>query len=250
MSRNLNSDRGGGLVVVLLAILGTGCAPSRPAAPELPGLEPTAVVAAVRAGEERIATLRARFSAAARRGGEHHSTTGVLLVKKPDRFRLRMMLPLGLTVFDYVRWGEQAQLSLPLQGQVVTGSAAETAAGFSNADLGQAFLRGPAAFPGACTPEDDRGPVIVVSCRDAGGQVLRRLRIDRAHATIGEETSYEAGEPRLILRYDDYRPVGDAELPYRIALLYPARDVALEIAIQRYEVNPVLADELFQPAAP
>ena len=42
---------------------------------------------------------------------------------------------------------------------------------------------------------------------------------------------------------------GDLLLPYHIALQYPEQRVSLDISIERYEVNPRLPDELFQPPA-
>jgi hypothetical protein len=112
------------------------------------------------------------------------------------------------------------------------------------------FLRGPNAFPGTCRADGVDASGIVVSCRDAGGNLLRQIHIDARAGTILDETSYEGDRPRMVIRYDDYRSVGDVDLPFRIALRYPGRHLALDIAIQRYDANPVLADDLFQPVEP
>lgn len=203
--------------------------------------------AELRAGEAAITTLRARFTAESRRGTERHSTSGVLLVKKPDRFRLRMMLPFGVTVFDYLRTRDHVHVSLPLQGRVIDDPPADDATAFSQADLGAAFLRGADAFPGTCLAET-AGPFnVAIVCRANPDTVLRRTVVDATTAWIHDETTYEAGAPRLVIHYDDYRPIGDSVLPFHIAMQYPGREQSVEISIQRYEVNPALSDALFEP---
>ena len=238
------------LVVTLLA-----CSVDRPAEPPvLPRLasgDPDALLAAVRERESRIRTLRARFTAQTSSEGEKRTSDGVLLVKKPDGFRLRLTMPLGLTVFDYVSRGDHSQVSLPLEDRIVNGPAADHFEPISRQDLGQSFLRGPNVFPGACAGRGRNDqPGILFMCHDASGTLLRQILIDARTAAIIEETSYEAGEPRMVLRFDDYRPVDGVYLPHRIALWYPRRLMSAEIAIQRYEVNPDLADALFEPVIP
>ncbi|HXQ23016.1 MAG TPA: hypothetical protein VN812_15165 [Candidatus Acidoferrales bacterium] len=237
-----------GLAVAGLALLGLlSCTARRPVSLPLTSSDPTTIFAIVRQREAQIVTLRARFTADSRRGDEQHSADGVLLVKKPDRFRLRLMLPLGLTVFDYVSWGPHARMSLPLENRVASDPTPDSHLAFSQEDLAQAFLRGSRAFPGTCTPSNDDTAAVVVVCRDAPGTILRRIRIDAHGATPLDETSFEAGQPRMTIRYGDYRMTGDMLLPYRIALQYPEQRVSLDISIERYEVNPRLPDELFQP---
>jgi hypothetical protein len=70
------------------------------------------MLAAVRR-EEQVRSLRARFSSVARTSGVERAADGVLLIAKPDRFRLRLMLPFGITVFDYLNIGEQTWTVLP-----------------------------------------------------------------------------------------------------------------------------------------
>ena len=233
-------------LTALLIVSCLSCSVPRP----VPVLDQAGALEMVREREDRITSLRARFTADTEREGERHSVDGVLLVKKPDRFRLRLMLPFGLTIFDYVTWGDRAQLALPMENKIINGHPRDNRVAFSQEDLGQAFLRGPHAFPGTCRPGGMDAAAIVVACRDAAGNLLRRIRVDAHAGTILDETSYEGDQPRMVIRYDDYRPVGDAYLPYHIALRYPGQRLALDVAIQRYNVNPVLADELFQPVEP
>ena len=231
----------------ILALLTVGLAACAGVAPRPPAplpAAPAARLAAVRAAEDRIHTLRAQFNSTTHMRDGERSADGVLLVAKPDRFRLRLMLPFGLTVFDFLDVGEQSWLVLPLaSSEDLTKAKAEVP--FSRRDLGEAFLRGTFAFPGECVASDGDDAVVAVSCR-AGGELLRRLAIGRDG--ISEETSYAGGDVRLRIRYGDYREVSGIALPFHILLEYPQRQQAVDIAIQRYEVNPVLPAELFQPA--
>jgi len=224
-----------------VALLVAGCAAAKPAPPAACGNEPAAVLGCVRAREDAVRSLRARFAATTHREAESHRSLGVLLVSKPQRFRLRLMLPLGLTILDYVREGERISVALPLQEE------GDAAPSFADLDLAEAFLRGPFAFPGACTAVAADGGEVAVECRAADGALLRSFRLDAASATIVAETSWRDGEPRLELRYADYRPTAGTLLPWRISLAYPDRAVTLAIEIERYEVNPALPAELFQP---
>jgi len=226
------------IVVVFLA----GCASAPPPRPALP-TDPAARLAAVRAGEDHVRSLRARFDSVTRLPGGDRSATGVLLVDKPDRFRLRLMLPFGITVFDYLNVGERSWIALPL-ADAAQRSRAGAFAPFSRDDLGQAFLRGAYAFPGQCGAAAGPGDDVSVTCR-VDGAVRRTLRIG-AHG-IAEEASYDGGEVRLRVRYADYRPVGGLALPFRITLDYPQRQQTVDITITHYEVNPSLSDGLFQP---
>jgi outer membrane biogenesis lipoprotein LolB len=224
------------------ALLLAACATTAPPGPPLPD-GPDARLAAVRAREDQVRTLRARFASLARLPDTERSADGVLLIAKPDRFRLRLMLPFGFTVFDYLTVGERTWTALPLADASQRDRAGEFAP-FSRDDLGQAFLRGPYAFPGQCDAAPAPGDQVWVSCRD-GAELRRTLLIDRNG--IVEETSYEAGAPRLVIRYADYRAVGATSLPFRITLDYGQRQQSVDITIHSYEVNPRLADALFQP---
>jgi outer membrane biogenesis lipoprotein LolB len=227
----------------LLASALAACAkqPPRPAA-TLP-TAPADRLAAVRAGEERIRSLRARFTSVTHLPGGERSVDGVLLVAKPDRFRLRLMLPFGITVFDFLSVGEQTWVVLPL-GDQRQRNADDAFAAFSRDDLGAAFLRGPYAFPGTCTASAGRDDAVLVDCvADAASH--RTIRIDRA--AITEETSYTNDTPRLRIRYRDYRDVSGVSVPFHITLEYPLRQQSVDIAIDAYEVNPVLSATAFVP---
>ena len=218
-----------------------GQPPPRPVAP-LPAA-PELRLAAVRTQEDQIRSLRARFRSVTRLPGTERSADGVLLVAKPDRFRLRLMLPLGLTVFDLLSVGDQTWIALPLADSTQR-QRDDAFAAFSRDDLGATFLRGAYAFPGTCVAAAGSDDEVLVRCA-VDGVTRRTLRI--GSAGIIEETSFEAGEPRLRVRYADYRTVGGVSVPFRITLEYPQRQQTVDIAIEDYEVNPALSAAAFAP---
>jgi len=240
----MHQRRASGLLLLALWLDGCSSARSLPTQPALPAA-PAARLAAVRAEEDEIRSLRARFSSVTQLRGAQRSADGVLLVAKPDRFRLRLMLPFGLTVFDYLNVGEQSWMALPLADADQRRQTGEFAP-FSRDDLGQAFLRGSFAFPGDCAAAASGPDEVSVDCR-AAGELRRTLRIGADG--VREETSYADGTPRMRIRYADRREVSGVWLPFQITLEYPRRQQSIAITVQHYDVNPTLSDDLFQPAA-
>jgi len=222
------------------------CQPPRPQ-PALVSGDPEQIYAMLRAREEQIQTLRARFSATLQQGESARRAEGVLLVKKPDRFRLRLLSPFGFTVFDYVARGAHARMELPLEGKELVDEEIAAQSAFSPLDFREAFLRGAAAFPGHCSPQAVSDE-IVVECRGES-TLLREIRIACATATVTRETSFVDAQPRLIMTFDDYRSVGGLPLPFAIGLSVPARPVTMQISLRGYEINPALADRLFDAAS-
>jgi outer membrane lipoprotein-sorting protein len=203
------------------------------------------VLEGVRRREDEIRSLRARFKATASHDLDQSDVQGVLLVRKTDRFRMRLMLPLGITVLDYVSHGDKAWTFLPLSKD---DNAEGTTTLLSPRDVRETFQRGAAAFPGTCSASNDSSEIVEVECRPCDEcPVLRSMRLDRRRGTISEETSYDADGPRLSIRYDDYREVDGVPLPFHILLSYPMQRLKVEIRIRAYEVNPELKDELFAP---
>jgi hypothetical protein len=217
----------------------------RPPATAPAAIDAGSVLARVRVREDSVQTLRARFTSVAQHGDEERSAEGVLLVKKPDRFRLRLLSPFGFTVFDYTSVQGELHVELPLQGQRFTNANLPTEGPLATMDLRPAFLRAEAAFPGTCAPQDTESDVLV-RCRDATGTLLRTLRIDRASGTVSQEVDFKGGEPQTVTQFGDYRAVGALDLPYLIQMNYPERAVRMTITVRSYEVNPALADDLFE----
>jgi hypothetical protein len=205
------------------------------------------MLAAVRAREDAVQTLRATFETTTSKNGEPQRTTdGVLLVRKPDAFRLRLTTPFGLTAFDYLSRPDGVHVVFPY-GDGAAGTAQESPLPFSEDDLREIFLRGDRAFPGQCSEARAPAGEFIVECRTRTGELLRSLTIDAPTGRIHEERSYRDGKLHLLLVNDDYRPADAADLPYRIVLTYPSTGTRMEILVRRYEVNAPLDDHLFAP---
>jgi hypothetical protein len=233
----------GHLGIVAAACL-SACGPPRYSPVATVRSDPAALLAEVRTREERIESLRARFKATAFHGSDESVVQGVLLVRKPDRFRMRLMLPFGITVLDYVSHGDRDWTLLPLSRDADT----ERARLFSPADVRETFLRGAAAFPGTCSATGPSSPIVVVNCRSCRAcPLLRSLQLNRNDGTISEETSYDESGPRLSIRYGDYRRVSGLPLPFHVVMSYPTQQLKVEIEIGAYEVNPQLKETLFEP---
>jgi hypothetical protein len=227
-------------VLLILA----ACSKARRPLPEPPAA-PEVLLARVEAREAAIRTLRARFSSVATRGSEERRAEGVLLVKKPDRFRLRLLAPLGFTVFDYTSVAGRTHMVLPLR-DAPKNAPPPADVPVSPADLQDTFLRGASAVPETCEPRHADGTVLV-TCRDQDGRMLRLLSISPSEGTLSQEITLRDGQPRVVARYSDYRRVDSTQLPFAIEIAYPAGDVRMRIAVRSYEVNPALADDLFEP---
>lgn len=200
-------QRVGKLLLLMTALAAHSCVPLRPAeAPRLASgggvADPAQLYATIRLREDGIQTLRTRFRAVVHRGDEVRRADGVLVVKKPDRFRLRLLSPFGLTVFDYVSSGNHARMTLPLEGKVFSDEEIAPNAPFGPADLRPAFLRGDAAFPGQCVPRPEDAEA-VIRCVDGSGTVLRETRIEAQAQTIRQETSFADNQARLITDFAD-----------------------------------------------
>jgi outer membrane lipoprotein-sorting protein len=228
------------------ALLCVSCAP-RPPVVSLPPRDPAALLARLRREEDRVRSLRARFESSVRGAGRERKASGVLVVRKPDRFRLRLFLPFGWTVLDYLDRGGEAWVADPFRD-----AATDPAARFdllSRRDLGAAFLRGADAFPGTCAAVHGRPGRVEVTCRSrSGGRVLRTLELDSRSGSLRREVTYDEQGPELAIEYDDVRPADGVELPYDIRIHDPRRHVSLEIRVSRYDVNPDLPERLFEPA--
>ncbi|HVO28227.1 MAG TPA: DUF4292 domain-containing protein [Candidatus Margulisiibacteriota bacterium] len=210
---------------------------------------PEAAYAAVRQQEAAIRTLRARFRAAVRRGTETRIADGVLVVKKPDRFRLRLLSPFGLTVFDYTSSDAHDRMELPLEGKLFRDAEIADHALFSPAAMREAFLGSPAGDPKRCTVQGGSRET-VVDCRDQEGALARLMRIQTSTGRVEQRVRMQSGQAELVMEFADYRRVEGVELPFNISLTYPAKEMHLDITVRSYEVNPSLPDSLFDvPAA-
>lgn len=223
-----------------------GCSyETAPRPPELPSSDPASVLQIVQRREEAIQSLRAVFTAETALESRTRKVDGVLVVRKPDRFRLRMML-LNLTVLDYLRAGDEVKAQIPIEEEESAAQRAKFLA-LARDDFASAFLRGAYAFPGACRTRPFDQESVQVTCGALSDQTTSRVVIiDAKTGFIRSEVSYLGNEPRMILQYGEYRPSGEAWMPHHIRMTHPREKRTMVIQVSRYELNPALGDELFR----
>ncbi|MBX3024711.1 hypothetical protein KF840_07360 [bacterium] len=217
---------------MLLALL-AGCL--RPAKP--PPAPPGDPLTALRQRTAALRTLRAAFDVVVHVGADERRATGVLLVRPPDDARMRLVAPFGMTVFDGLRTGGRTYVTAPLaSGDDPTSLRA------MRFGPGDSVLFGAGA--GACRAAEPRDGQTIYWC---GAPPTRWVAIDPATATLGAEGETVDGEPLVTWAYSDYRLVDGQPLPFRIRIDYPRANVTVDIAVERYEVNPPLRDDQFVP---
>jgi len=235
--------RGAGLF--LLALLAACGAEKTARLPELASADPAAVLQVVREREDAVRSLRSVFTAETTFEGRTRKVDGVLVVRKPDRFRLRL-LTLNLTVLDYLRVGKEVKAQVPIEEEENKAQRAKYLA-LARDDFASAFLRGEYAFPAPCRAKTFDAESVQVTCGSLSDQTTSRVFvIDAKTGFIRSEVSYLGAEPRMILQYAEYRPVGDGWLAHHIRMTHPREKRTMVITVSRHELNPALGDELFQ----
>lgn len=205
-------------------------------------------ITVVRNGGDRVSSLRATFAASVRRGDSTERVRGVLLMSKPDRFRMRLSSLFGFTVLDYLSNAGDDRLWLASAEKTLVGDEISQSGSFSPDSVRWIFLRQRDALPGECT-EGGHDSDAVVDCRDADGVRTYVGYVRRDSGLLGSEVLFEHGERRVSIEYDDFRPTGGVRLPYSISWLDALSGAVVDIAIDRYEVDPQLAVGLFAPMA-
>ena len=232
-SRSRDRRRGAAAALLLLA----ACARVAPAPPPpAPTGDPLAIV---RQRAAALRTLRAQFDAVAHFPGGERESSGVLIVRQPGDARLRLVAPFGLTVFDGLRTGGRTYVDAPLASDREEASLA-----FMRVGPADSVLFGAGAGDTCRPAAADRADTAASWC---GSPPTRWVIVDRATATLLSETELENGTPIATRSYGDYRDVAGTPLPYRIRIEYPQKQVSVDIAVTKYELNPTLRDDQFTP---
>ena len=193
--------------------------------------------------------MRARFTARVETSErDDREIDGIVIVARPDAFRMSLISPLGLSVFDHVSNGDRSRTRYPMGPPSSESAAAATP--FSHEELAEAFLRGDHAYPGHCAPDVIGKDVVEFRCSVAGNASYRILTVERAHGRILDERSYRDGRERLHITLGDHRVTDGVELPRRITMRWPGRDRQTDIEIHEYQINPPLDADLFAVEPP
>lgn len=228
-----------GLVVVLGLL--TGCAllwPRPPLPPPTPDAATARAVAERRDEESR--TLSASFRITVkRRDGETESARGALAVARPDRLRLQLFSLGFLTVFDYTVNGDRYRIRQQGKSGIRYGTVGDDRTLAPAQWLARLFLGGGRGTLEIRRVEDG----YVVERRERGGR--RELFVPDDAAVVREETLRVEGRVLLHARYGDFSKVDGAWLPRSIEAEAPAAGVTLSIAVDEYERNRPIADDVF-----
>lgn len=202
----------------------------------------------VRDGGDTVSSLRATFVARVERGDQSERARGVLLVSKPQRFRLRLSSLFGFTILDYISDAGDDRLWLAAADRILAGDEISRAGLFSSDSARWIFLRERGLLSGGCR-EVAGETETVVECR-AGGTVSYRGYVDNHSRLLTREVVFADGAPELTIHYRDHRATQGVRLPYGIEWIEEAKGTRVEIEIDRYEVNPVLSAAVFAPLQP
>lgn len=204
-------------------------------------LTPAAAIAAIREHDAQVQTLRARFTATVRSPSQERRARGVVLVKKPDRLRLQLVSPLGLTVLNYALSGAHARMQLPLEDKTLVDAEITHSSVFSPSAFAPAFLHDHAISAAACDQHEEKAQV---ECTQESAGMRRSLVIGLGPAVVLSETLVTA-DATLPLVYSDFRSVDGMLLPFRVTAVDATGATSMQIDIERYEINPPLNDALF-----
>ncbi len=176
-----------------------------------------------------------------RRNARHAKMRGVLLVLRPDRFRLRLLGPADVTAMDLTYVAGRYRLEIAGKAPFV-GADASRETRLPVAAMAEAFLRsweGEAAGLWA-------GPArrrLAVSA-PGGGRLIVILPAARPEPLA--ESFRRRSVEELRVTYGDYRSVGAARLPNRISMYLPDRNLAAHVLVERYELDPTVPDGAFE----
>lgn len=215
--------------VLCLLVAGCATAPVReePALKQATAEELTTLL---RQRESAIQTMKGLFSAKVR-GGLIPITTrveGAVYYRRPNNMRLRGFTPVGGELFEFVQAEDLYMLRLPTMGRVLTGRQSEMnemgklARPFQLSVWAMGGVLGTSAIgkdeSTKLAEDGDRYRLDVYGVRQdavqAGPQLLRRMWFDRRTLLVVQEDRLNGnGEVDASIRYEDFRPIGEAVLP-------------------------------------
>ena len=179
-----------------------------------------------------IDTLQARFRARVQAGGDRRSLRGVLLFRRPEALRLRLMMPFGFTVYDGLSIGGQTWESSPYVEIPKSDPLLPRIAGLS--------LFRPLRECEELSSIDASS--LRISCRGRSGR--RILDIDRKSELPRRETVVDSPASVVRADYSDYRQVDNHKLPFEIDIS-TSQGLKIALSISSYEINSDLPRKAF-----
>lgn len=172
---------------------------------------------------------------------------GVLALDGPDRLRLRLLAPMGMTILDYVEVQGSWQLAVPPAGLLRRGGPDDPILESEELGDGMPTLR-PELIASLIRSIQPGAPVRwqAGSCAVLeelnGDAVVRRLAFRPVEEgwEVAREEVVHAGEVALQVLFDDYRPVDEAGLwPHRSQIDDPARGSMIVLSTRKLRTEGV-----------
>lgn len=219
----------------------------RIAAPPAPATRVQALLAELRGAQAPVHTLKVVHHITVQAEGRPSTGAmqGLLAVRRPDAYRLRVLGPAGITAMDLAWRSGRFVLTVPPRGVRVDGderTPREQLRGVPVDGLARAFL-GTFDATRAALVEDARWSLLTLV--EPGG-ARRKLFVDRRNGTVAVDARFEGGAETTRLTQGGYRQVGGVWLPFRVRFDMPAQRVVATITVDRYDVNPALPDAAFR----
>ena len=225
-----------------------------------------------------IQTFRANMTLDVSGGGsqsgvltEYRQTSGVLLVERPHKIRIRVYAPVVLsTIADMVSDGRQYRLSIPIKNQWSEGDV-NVRVNSKNpiANLRpQHFLDGlfvditpylnnPQVKYSFNLQTENRHSYYVFTFMNVSGQgpeveTLEKLWIDRSeNLEITRKQIFGSdGNIETDVEYSNYQKEGNVRFPQIVVIQRPVEDYTLKLAFQKTTINEKLPDSTFDLERP
>ncbi len=226
------------VVAALLATAGCARLVTRPSAPTTHAT--AAIVAAGAARERELPGLRLTLTVRATAGppAARLASPAYLAIAAPDRLRLQVLSPFGVTVLDLATDGDAYTVTLPMRGETRQGriDLAALAAGTTPEDermiVALALLFRPKMRTDRCTAA---GPA-AVSCTIATN-LTATVTVDEALRPVREEYLAPGGRTVLVSELGEYPDRTRAAMPGRITISDGAGGPALIVRIVKVKAG-------------
>jgi hypothetical protein len=238
---------------LLLAALAGGCCtlPRLAALPRVTGAPASParlleVLSRLRAAQVSVRTLKVvhHITLTSRGGASSGALRGLLAVRRPDAYRLRVFGPAGLTAMDLVWSSGRFVLDVPPSDVHLVGderTPRRSLHGVPVDGLARAFL-GTYEADRASLVEDRRWALLTL---EEPGGARRILYVRPADGEVVIDSRFVDGREALRLTHADRRVVSGVALSHRVRCDMPLEGLSATIEVERYDVNPPLPGAAF-----
>jgi hypothetical protein len=234
-----------------MAIAVAGCGADRPRMAPLPQVagraapieDARALLAELRRRDDAHPAWKSvhRLTLQDRRNARHAKMRGLLVVARPDRFRLRLLGPADVTAMDLTYVAPRYRLEIAGRDTFV-GADARRETRLPVAAMAETFLR---RFEGEAVGlwAGSTRRRLAIATPDGGRRIVI---LPAARPEVMADSFRRRGVEELRVTYRQYRSVGPARLPFEVSMYLPDRSLAAHVAVERYEVGPAIPEGAFE----